>query len=317
MSLFAYGNSVKCSMDINEDGYAVKKIGDYIVLIVADGNGSSKGMISPGAMAVSIMNDYLTHIIKPKTSIKEIYNQMEAAMFAASRCFLSVNAIDEKYSNIYASMTVAVIEEISLNMVYASIGNTEIRLVRNGKINRINKLFSEAYDMYANNEINDEELYSHPKRAMLTSALGVFNEARLDIMMTQLMKEDILIFTTDGLYRCMSPQHVVEILARNGDSIPKAVDKVLGEAMDLECPDNCTMICCYVQDDHGASLEKKYQDIYQGTDSGYRTDSAGMSREAQNKTDDMMSERNDVYDPYGGYSQPSASRKKKKSYLYR
>lgn len=315
MSLFAYGNSVKCSMDINEDSYAVKKIGDYVVLMVADGNGSSQGMVSPGAMAISIMSDYLTHIIGPKTSIKEIYDQIEAAMFSVSRCFLSINAIDEKYSNIYASMTVAIIEEISMNMVYASIGNTEIRLVRNGNISRINKLFSEAYDMFIRNEISDEELYSHPKRAILTSALGVFNEARVDIMMTQLMKEDILIFTTDGLYRCMSPQHVIETLAQNGDSIPKAVDKVLGEAMDLECPDNCTMICCYVQDDHGVSLDRTYHDTHQTAKTPYDVNPANMSGRVNGGMNDRV-EENDVYDPYGGYTRPSTNKKKKKSYLY-
>lgn len=261
MSIYAYGNTEKCGMDINEDSYAVQKIGDYIVLIVADGNGGKKGMINIGGMAVSVMLDYLKRIIHDKTSIIDIYHQIEAGMFMASRCFLAVNAIDEQYSNIYASMSVAIIEEISLNMVFASIGNTEIQLVRKGSINRINKLFSEAYDLYEKNEINEEELYAHPKRAILTSALGVFENPHIDIMKAQLMKEDILIFTTDGLYRCMAPQEVIKKLASNGDDISAAVNKILKDAKELECADNCTMICAYVYDDNGASLNTNYHDM--------------------------------------------------------
>lgn len=288
MGLFAYGNTNKCKMDINEDSYAVKKIGDYIILMVADGNGSKEGMINPGALAISIMNDYLVHIIKSKTSIKEIYNQMAAAMFTVSRCFLSVNAIDDKYNNIYASMTVAIIEEISLNMVFASIGNTEISLLRNGRVSRINKLFSEAYSLYNNNEITEEELYTHPKRAILTSALGIFDDAKIDIMMTQLAQEDILLFTTDGLYRCMTPQSIIRKLAENGEDIGKAVDKILENANEMDCPDNATMICCYIHDDNSASIDKTH------VKSGYKEPDSMYSK-AYNSVND-----NGFYDPYNG-----------------
>lgn len=302
MSIYAYGNTEKCSLEINEDSYAVKKIGDYIVLIVADGNGGFKDMVNTGGMAVSIMLDYLNHIIKPKTNIIDIYNRIEEGMFTASRCFLAVNSIDERYSNIYASMSVAIIEEISLNMVFASIGNTEIRLVRNGKITRINKLFSEAYNLYEKNEISEDELYMHPKRAILTSALGVFNESKVDIIKTQLLKEDILIFTTDGLYRCMSPQQVVEKLAKNGDDINKAVDKILLDAKEAKCQDNCTMICAYIYDDNGASIEKRYEP----------TKSTITTSRDINPVED-----NSVYNPYGVRTQThNKDKRKRKNYLY-
>lgn len=316
MGVFAYGNTSRCAMEFNEDSFCVKKIGDYVVLMVADGNGSQKGMINTGALAISIMDDYLKHIIKANTSIKEIYDKLEAGMFTASRCFLSINAIDEKYANVYASLSVAIIEEISMNVVFASIGNTEIKMLRNGQITRINELFSEAYNLYIRNEISDEELYMHPKRAILTSALGVFEEAKVDILMTQLMKEDILLLTTDGLYRCMTPSQIMEILAENGGNIPTAVDKVLEKANSLECPDNSTLICCYVQDDNGVSIDRTYEPKREPIQphNSYQEDSFSDVR--NNTNDNSYSAPNqNYYDPYGGIGTSSRPKKKKK-YLY-
>lgn len=317
MSIFAYGNTEQCSMEINEDSYFIKKIGDYIVLMVADGNGSSKGMINPGAMAITVIGDYLEHIIKPNTSILDIYNQIDAGMFAVSRCFLSINALDEKYSNIYSSLTVCIIEEISMNMVLASIGNTEVLLIRNGQLTRVNKLHSEAFNLFKKGDISESELYTHPRRAILTSALGVFTEIDVDILKTQLMKEDILLFSTDGLYRCLTPQGVLETLAANGDDIPKAVNKILSKAKELENPDNTTLICLYVQDDNGVAIEKNYTPSYnqpayqQQTQQSYNKPKQSLGQKQSNQTN----LNNNTYDPYGGYTTP-AVKKNKKKYLY-
>lgn len=318
MSLFAYGNTARCQMEINEDSYVVKKIGDYIVLMVADGNGGSKGMINVGTLATNVMVDYLTHLIKPTTSIIDIYNFIESGMFTASRCFLSINAIDEKYSNVYASMSVVVIEEISLNMVVASIGNTELRLIRNGQITRVNKLFSEAYDLYIKNEIDEFELYSHPKRAILTSALGVFDEACVDVVKTQLMQEDILLLSSDGLYRCMSPQQIVEKLAKNGDDISKAVDGILQDADKLKCPDNCTLICGYVYNDNGASIDKTYTPQVDNTYTGYNQSQYEKQESTYNESKySSDKQENDTNEYYNQYSNSSTqNQKKKKKYLY-
>lgn len=311
MSVFAYGNSVKCMLEDNEDSFTCIKVGDYIVLMVADGNGHTKGMINTGALAISVMNDYLKHFIKDRTTLDDIYMQMDAAMFTVCRAYLAVNAIDEAYSNIYASMTVAIIDEISMNMVVASIGNSEIRLVRDGKITRLNRLFSEAYESFSRNEITETELYTHPKRAILTSAFGVFENAKVDIMKQQLIKEDILLLTTDGLYRCMSPEQVIELLASQNE-IPKAVDKVLKEAEDAHCPDNCTLICAYIQDDNGVSIRENYR-VGNAQKTEKKAEEITKEQVSTKDGNDMRDEN--IYDPYNGTYTPIRKNKNKR-YLY-
>lgn len=37
MSIFAYGNKAKCEPEHNEDNFLVRKVGKYIVLMIADG----------------------------------------------------------------------------------------------------------------------------------------------------------------------------------------------------------------------------------------------------------------------------------------
>ena len=157
-------------------------------------------------------------------------------------------------------------------------------------------------------------MYSHPKRAMLTSALGVFQDARIDIMKTQLMQEDILIFATDGIYRCMSPQDVIDKLASEKE-ISKGVDKILSDAKKEECPDNCTLICAYVYDDNGIALSRvaeiKPVNSYQARKDNYIPE--------KDKPTDLYhvdKKEDEVYNPYRSTSTGHTQKKKKRSYLY-
>lgn len=323
MSIYAFGNTSKCNQKFNEDFYYVSKIGDYIVLAVADGNGGLNGSVNPGALAITLITDFFKHLIKPTTSIKDISASMELGMFFASRGFLAVNAVDERYANMYASLTVAIIEDVSLNMVVGSVGNTEIRLFRNGEYSRITTLHSEAYDLMKKGEISDEDIYLHPKRGLVTSALGVFDTPKIDVFERQLMKEDILLFATDGLYRVMNPGTVLQLLADNSTNIQKAVNQILKEADDNECPDNATLIVGYVQDDNGITEQTN------AYTSGFTQPSTPYSTPSYPSEPSITSSSYDSNNFTSDYSMPSVSqetmektadlestKKKKKKYLY-
>lgn len=260
MSLYAYGNTAKCNPNINEDAVYVGDINGYIVMMVADGNGTKKSMINPGSLAISIAVDYLKNFITDKTSIDDINAQIKYMMYTISRSFLSINAIDEKYANIYASLSVLVINNITLKGVAASIGNCEMRLIRNGQLKRLNHLHCEAFELFSKGEINEDEFFTHPKRAILTSALGVFDMPKFDILQEQFNSNDIILLSSDGLHRIIHPTEVLQLLSKY-DDMNEGVDNVLIKASDDGCEDNCTLICCYINDDNGMSIEDKSQAI--------------------------------------------------------
>lgn len=250
MSVYAYGNATKGTLELMEDSCVVKKVGDYIVLIVADGNGGNKSSINYGALASSLMLDYLNKIIKQDTSIIDIKNQLSAGMYMVSRCFITANALDEKFANVYASMAVVVISEASMEMAFASIGNAEIQLVRRGSLARLNHVHSEAHMLLEKGEIPEEDIYAHPKRGILTSALGVYDNPTIDIFSAPMQPNDILFLATDGVFRTMTPTDVLtEMVSHEGsrDELRDGVEAVLHRCNTDGGLDNCSLICAFFQ----------------------------------------------------------------------
>ena len=69
-NLYAYGNTTRCKPKVNEDAYYVGTIEHFVVMIVADGNGTKEGMVNSGNMAVTLMIDYLNTAINKNTRIE-------------------------------------------------------------------------------------------------------------------------------------------------------------------------------------------------------------------------------------------------------
>lgn len=266
-NLYAYGNTTRCKPKVNEDAYYVGTIEHFVVMIVADGNGTKEGMVNSGNMAVTLMIDYLNTAINKDTRIEEAQKILDNAFYMISRCFISVGAIGADYQNIYACMSVALIDNISSCMVFGNVGNGEIHLLRNQTFTLLNKVHSEAYDAFEANSQgelwNSEYWRTNMKRGIVTSALGVFDKPKADIQLVQLTKDDIIIMVTDGLMYLTGPIGIAEVLAEFTDNMNKGVDKVLQKAESYECPDNCTLLCAYIITDNGMTLTKAKEREFQ------------------------------------------------------
>lgn len=275
MSIFAYGNKAKCNGPLMEDSCYVGKIGQYVVLMVADGNGSTSGNVDSGVLVTTIASDWLSHVIlkadgsEKDISMDDIGESLDSMMFGLSRCFVTMAALEEKYVSLFASLTVCVIEELSLEMITASIGNCELHRVHGGHDMILNNIHSEAYQEFKQGKLNEEEWRTSPKRGILTSAIGGFDEPTIDVFKTQLEPEDILYMTTDGLLHVTGPAGILDVLFENSDDIAKATDNVLKKAEDLECPDNCALVVGYVRDDV-KGREESVNETNQGLNQGYR-----------------------------------------------
>ena len=246
MAVYAYGKTEKGKPEINEDAIVVKKIKDYLLMIVADGNGSRAGTVNIGLLVANTMKDYLEKTINPMTTINDIRDSLDMGMYLCSRVMLGINTSCEELAGAYASMTVLIVSESSHEMVFASIGNTEFQLYRKFKFTRMNRVHSETADLLIKGEVREEDFYVHPKRAILTSALGCFDKIKVDIMQGKLMENDIVFLTSDGIFRHMTPNEMIDAMAKQ--EINEGVDNVLNICKERGGLDNMSLICCYISD---------------------------------------------------------------------
>lgn len=241
-NIYFYGNKRQCDMKIQEDAFAVYNLHGYTILMVADGQGGIAGSINTGQLAINIMKNYLSVIIQEKTGLAEIEKALPQAFYTASQAFLAINAIDERFTNVYSSLSVAIISEISHNLLIGSIGNTEIIRVSDGSIQRINYCHNEAQKEIDKGELDEIDYYFSPGRAICTSALGVFPNINVDISLVgPLKKGDILVLTTDCIFRYMSPLDMFAKVAQH-KTIDEGVECVLQELEEQKAQDNEALI---------------------------------------------------------------------------
>lgn len=246
--LYFFGNTAKCKLDKLEDGIYMDEIEDYYILIIADGQGGQAGDINTGQLAINLMSHYLHKVIQYNSSIIDIRDAMDFGFYVVSQSFIAINSISEKYRDIYASMTIAIISKTTHKLLIASTGNTEIQLIRNGVFKRINRVYSETFEALSKGEIEEKDFYIHPGRSRLTSALGVFPEVSADIItFGELKEDDVIIMTTDGIYRYLTPDEVISFLA-GADTINDGVNTVLKKVNEAGGEDNASLIVGHLFD---------------------------------------------------------------------
>ena len=90
-----------------------------------------------------------------------------------------------------------------------------------------------------NGTISKEEALTHPKKNMLTKALGCTAFIEPDIMIKGFLKEDIILICSDGLTNMLNEQEIYEIVKENIDN---AINILINRANDLGGYDNISAI---------------------------------------------------------------------------
>ncbi|HEX3032914.1 MAG TPA: SpoIIE family protein phosphatase, partial [Bacillota bacterium] len=87
---------------------------------------------------------------------------------------------------------------------------------------------------------SQEEAFNHPRRNVLTRALGTSPEVIVDITDTELAPGDILMFCTDGLTGVIRDEELHLML--RGREVSQTIQELLAAALDRGGVDNITMV---------------------------------------------------------------------------
>lgn len=245
--MFAYAKTLASDvLDTNGDAFLAWQTEDqnYMVLMVADSVGSKKGMPNTGTIVCDIVLDFLKKGFEsdPDITIPEIGRILDSAFFAASRTVRTLNAIDPRYQELYASLACVVVAQSSKQMVYRSIGNVEIRIWNNRGFPRLNRLFTEAAEDVENGKTREQDYYTQPNRNILTSAFGQMDRIRTDSTGGTFQEGNLMFIATDGFYDFLLPNDIIATAAKENDAV-KTVDALIEKIKENENRDNATLMC--------------------------------------------------------------------------
>ena len=196
-----------------------------ILLIVCDGMGGQK----KGEYAAQIALDVISESFLKKQKFISSFtarNWLYSIVREANSEIYNEAISNEKYSNMGTTLSLALIYKDELFTV--QIGDSRVYELRNNNLEQLTEDQTYVNYLYKTGRIQKEEMATHPKRHVLTNALGMYPSVEMDFHSRSYMNSSILV-CSDGLYNNVTEAEIFSIL-KGEDSTTQKVNELIALA---------------------------------------------------------------------------------------
>jgi len=216
---------------VNEDSvYADAKRG---IWLVADGMGGHRdGGVASAMIVEAVVRNSAGH---------DMMSGLLASVYEVNQDLLQrSNGVHE---NIIGSTLVAVIVE-GQNYTCLWAGDSRCYLVRAGAVKQLSQDHTEVQELLDSGAISQQEAKTWPRRNVITRAIGVDHNLKLDAVSGEIEYGDCFILCSDGLTGHVND---AEILERSSKATPEAAcTELLDLALERGGKDNISIIVAQV-----------------------------------------------------------------------
>ncbi len=243
MKVFAKSDIGK-ARDMNQDSYYVSQPSETVGLyIVADGMGGYNGGEIASKLAIISAKNYIeNNFVKTEHSKEELQNLVKNAIEYANMVVYEKSKEDKSLEGMGTTIEVVLACE---NRIYIGhIGDSRVYRIRKNIIRKLTVDDSYVQKLLKDGTITKEEARSHPKKNMLTKALGCTSFVEPIVTVKGFLKDDIIVITSDGLTNMVNDEEILKII---NEDIEKASEKLVEKANEAGGLDNITVVivnCC-------------------------------------------------------------------------
>ncbi len=223
----------------NQDAYHIAIISDNIAWsVVCDGMGGASGgnvasLVAVGALSENINKNYTIEM--EEESIK---NLLISSIVNAN---VLVNQKSHQNSELTGMGTTAVLSFIKDNAAHVvHVGDSRAYFIATDSIKQITRDHTMVQYLIDTGEITTEEAKTHPKKHLITRALGVQETIDVEYNYVQMNKNDKILMCSDGLTNLVEPKEILKIVKEN--HIDKAIDVLVELANERGGTDNVTVV---------------------------------------------------------------------------
>ena len=238
MKVFAKSD-IGRAREMNQDAYYASQPSDTVGLyIVADGMGGYNGGEIASSLAVTAAKDFIeNNFIDTEPTKEKLQELVKNAIQYANMVVYEKSKEVPELEGMGTTIEVALVHN---NRVYIGhIGDSRIYRIRKEFMRKLTTDHSYVEKLVKDGTISKEEAVHHPKKNMLTKALGCTSFVEPDVLVKGFQKDDILVLTSDGLTNMVKDQEIFDIIKFNIDI---ATEKLINKANENGGLDNITVI---------------------------------------------------------------------------
>jgi len=212
------------------------KISQKYLLVLADGmGGHAKGEIASNiaimTLAAKICPALLTQI--------NYTSEIRKAIQDANRRILEYTSKHPGTEGMGTTVVCAVVD--GKDVYLGHVGDSRIYVISEEEIRRVTKDHSFVQELVDRGEITEEEASSHPKKNVITRAVGLYSEIKVDTMKLTLDDDESLLLCCDGQLIHVEDKELQEVVVK-ADKPQEACKKLVEMANERGGEDNISVI---------------------------------------------------------------------------
>lgn len=217
----------------NEDAF----IAEPQVLGVADGMGGHQAGEVASAIAVQALRDRLGQGASTVEAAVSAVVDANAAIYSNAH-----NNVEQR--GMGTTLTALVVlndDEPGRKFVLINVGDSRTYLLRGGRLRRITEDHSYVQELVSSGHISEVEARTHPRRNIVTRALGIESTVRVDTWVLPFVKGDRYLLCSDGLVDEVDDRDIANVLTTTKEP-QRAAQALVDAANESGGRDNTTVV---------------------------------------------------------------------------
>lgn len=231
--------------ETNEDAYLVKEFVSnnrkYKLIAVADGLGGHKAGEVASKIAVDELEKEIQKLLPDIVNSKsrEIITKIGISVGRINSYIYRLGKESSEYREMGTTLTFALIDEKISKIIIGHVGDSKAYLFKKG-LQLISADHTYVEKLKSQDIITQEEAKKHPMRHVLTRAIGLHNNLKINFYVRRF--DGILLLCTDGLSDALSNNEIENILLMNSADLKDGCEKLIDKANSNSGKDNVTVI---------------------------------------------------------------------------
>lgn len=223
----------------NQDNYrAGRQADDTVWGVVCDGMGGAAGGALASSLAVNSMEQTLAEGLLPGLSVEALRLVLQTAVTRANEVVFARAQSDAAMRGMGTTLVAVIVKNGMAFLAHA--GDSRAYLYHAGTLDRLTRDHSMVQEMVERGTLTEEQAADHPKKNLITRALGVSPELQAEYGERRVRAGDILLLCSDGLTNFATEKELCEVLDQT--DFFNTADRMVQLALGADGQDNITAL---------------------------------------------------------------------------
>jgi protein phosphatase len=205
------------------------------LFIVADGMGGANAGEYASRLSAETLYEYLLSL-DGATSLDKLEEGFHEANAAVKRASTGEPSLEGMGTTLVAARILN-----GWELQLASVGDSRAYQLSAEGFSVLTKDHTWVTEVGSRLGLSDEALRKHPMRHVLTMAIGVCDDVRVDVQTRSLSRGDQILLCSDGLHGVVE-ENTLESTLRTEKSLPEKAHYLIEAAREKGAPDNVTVV---------------------------------------------------------------------------